>query len=390
MASGLASALESTQTFESRKGDHIRVAMMDRVQAKSSGFDSLAFSHEAMPDLNFDDVSIESGSIFSNHKPLFVSSMTAGNSMGASLNERLAVAAARRGWMMGVGSQRRELQDAEASKEWKLLRAKCPQAELIGNIGLSQLIAAGSDRVLALLDALEGRAMIVHLNPLQEVLQVEGTPQFRGGLKAIEELVRRSPVPIIVKETGCGISAKTAGRLWDVGVNVIDVAGYGGTHWGRIEGVRAEEHSKASTSSEAEIRAQAAQTFATWGLSTVDSLRQCVHSLQARSDKTPRGSSAGTSMETREVWASGGVRSGLDVAKALHLGARKVGVAQPLMEAAMKSAEAVESKMLQMEFELQTTFFCVGAKNRAEFERAELLTLDFRSSGSRIVGERFI
>lgn len=331
------------------------------VEALGAEFDCLQFVHEALPDLDFTDVSLTvdasqaTRTVSLSASPFFVSSMTAGHEAGAVLNRRLAAACAARGWLMGVGSQRRELFDSASAAEWREIRKNTPDVSLIGNIGLSQLIDSGTEKVLGLVDALEAVAMIVHLNPLQECLQPEGTPQFRGGLHAIQALVESAKVPIIVKETGCGISGTTARRLIGTGVAVIDVAGRGGTHWGRIEGLRA---AKVKTSSHL---AKAAESFQNWGLSTVDSLSQVVQA----------GRATGV-----EVWASGGIRSGLDAAKAIRLGAARVGVAQPFLAAALNGEEDLSRAMDRFEFELKVAMFCVGARDLAELRRAPLNGLE--------------
>lgn len=345
--------LESTKQFESRKADHIRVAMDPIVQATGSGFDAWTFVHEALPEIDFIDVSIATaflGGRIQQASPFFVSSMTAGHVDSIALNERLAKVAAACGWAMGVGSQRRELFDADASAEWTKIRRAAPGVALFGNIGLSQLIHTKTDDVRRLADSLEAKAMIVHLNPLQEVLQVEGTPRFRGGLDAIARLARELSVPVIVKETGCGISGATAKKLFEAGAAVIDVAGRGGTHWGRIEGQRAAE-------GRAALLAEAAISLRDWGLSTVESLCQVVRVcdvVKTREEGAP------------EVWASGGVRSGLDGAKALALGASAVGVAQPLMKAALEGEEALHLAMTRFDYELKTVLFCQGAQTITE------------------------
>lgn len=354
---------ESTDVFETRKSDHIRASMDPKVQAGGAGFDKFEFLHEALPDLNFDEVSISAtlfrGSSFEQQvrSPFFISSMTAGHKGSQKLNEIFAEAAAAKGWAMGVGSQRRELGDASARDEWRRVRKSAPGAMLFGNIGISQLIQVGPEPVLNLIEALEAKAMFIHLNPLQEVLQPEGTPQFKGGLAAIEKLAKlseeRLSVPIVVKETGCGISALTATKLFDVGVRAVDVAGRGGTHWGRIEGIRAKE-------AKADVLSGTAESFKNWGLSTVDSLLQVSKACELRAPG-------------REVWASGGVRSGIDGAKALHFGAKAVGLAQPILAAALESEEALHLAMDRFDYELKTVLFCCGVRDLALFQKASVL-----------------
>lgn len=374
---------EVPEAFESRKSDHIRASMDPSVQAGNSGFDDFDFVHEALPDLNFDEVSLQSqifrGTKFaiSLHSPFFISSMTAGHKGSLKLNEMLATAAAVKGWAMGVGSQRRELGDQTAQNEWRRVRKTAPSAVLFGNIGVSQLIESGPAQVLTLIEALQAKALIVHLNPLQEALQPEGTPQFRGGLQAIADLVKMAEeefsIPVIVKETGCGISALTASRLINVGVRAIDVAGRGGTHWGRIEGLRAKEKlasAEAETKTETETQAdllgrlktlrQASESFKNWGLSTVDSLVQVAKVC----DTTAVGS---------EAWASGGIRSGVDGAKALRLGAKAVGLAQPILAGALEGEASLHQVMDRFDYELKTVLFCCGLKDLTVFQTHALL-----------------
>jgi isopentenyl-diphosphate delta-isomerase len=197
--------------------------------------------------------------------------------------------------------------------------------------------------VLRLVDSLEAGGIFIHANALQEALQPEGTPEFKGGLKALERLCRKSPVPVVLKETGCGFSRPTLQRLKNTGLAAVDVSGYGGTHWGRIEGGRAPE---------ASLQRSAAATFAHWGISTVDSL------LHA----------AGAGLE---IWASGGIRSGLDAAKAIALGAQKVGFAKPALERALQGEKALADWMELMEFELKVALFCSGAKNPAALRKGK-------------------
>lgn len=366
---------EIPEAFESRKSDHIHASMDPSVQAGGSGLDSFEFVHEALPDLNFDEVSIHS-KIFQRTKfetelksPFFISSMTGGHKGSVKLNEMLASAAAHKGWAMGVGSQRRELGDKTAQDEWRLVRKSASGAVLYGNIGVSQLIESGPAKILELIEALEAKAMIIHLNALQEVLQPEGTPQFRGGLQAIAELVKMAEtefsLPIIVKETGCGISALTATKLFNVGVRAVDVAGRGGTHWGRIEGLRANNQLETSASASeppkqtaktARLRTlgRAAKSFENWGMLTSESVIQVAKVCQ-------------TMAVGHEVWASGGIRSGIDGAKALRLGAKAVGLAQPILAGALESETSLHQVMDHFDYELKTVLFCCGVKDLHEF-----------------------
>ncbi len=331
----------NTRNFESRKRDHLRLALDPRHQASGqSGFDTVHLIHEALPEMDFVNVDVSSEFFGqASATPLFISSMTAGHKSGEGVNAVLAEAASQRRWPMGVGSQRRELSDSGAGQEWKRLRKRAPHAVFFGNVGLAQVITHSPDKLLKLTENLGAVALIVHLNALQEAIQPEGTPEFQGGFSALEALVKKSNVPVIVKETGCGFSPTTLARLSRLGVRVIDVAGKGGTHWGRIEGSRAPARSK---------HALAAETFANWGESTLDSL-EAATALPGR--------------ERLEIWASGGIRTGLDAAKAIAMGADKVGFAQPALIAAQKGPKALDAWMEKTEFELRLALFCTGSAN---------------------------
>lgn len=340
---------ESSSQFEKRKQDHIRIALDPRSQAEGqSDLDKVQLIHEALPNLNFKEVDT-STSFFSKKisSPIFISSMTAGHEKGLEINTRLAKLSAEKQILMGVGSQRRELADAEARREWQEVRKQAPGALLLGNLGIAQVIRTPVDQVQALVESLEAEALFVHLNPLQECLQPEGTTEFRGGAEAIENLVKKLSIPVIVKEVGCGFSEATLKRLYNLGVYAVDVSGLGGTHWGRVEGYRSEK---------TELLFQVAQTFENWGLSTVESL------LNATKID-----------EKNVVWASGGVRDGLQAAKLLALGADMVGIAQPWLKAALEDSQKEGSESMndlyeKLQLELKIAMFCTGVANLKEFK----------------------
>ncbi len=348
MASTLDRDIEPVPQFESRKVDHIRLALSEKNQASGlSGLQGVRLIHEALPDLDFSEVTLSLKSLGRKiPTPFLISSMTAGHAASPNLNLRLARACSEKGWRMGVGSQRREIGDASASAEWKKIRRTVPKVALLGNLGITQLIQTKTADIERLVDALEAEAMIIHLNALQECLQPEGTPRFKGGLKALEKLAAKLPVPVVVKETGCGFSLATLRRLCGTGIAAVDVSGLGGTHWGRIEGERAKP---------GDVQSAAAETLKAWGISTAESMR-----------------SALSVKEDYEIWASGGVRSGLDAAKLLAMGARTVGFAQPILQAALLGEEELLGKMSLLEFELKTAMFCTGSANVMDMQKKKV------------------
>ena len=342
---------ESNHQFERRKADHIRLSLSDQTQARGlSGLDHIDLTHEALPDLNFDEVST-AAEVFGHplNVPYLISSMTAGHAESTALNRRLVEASARRGWCVGVGSQRRELNDPEARAEWAAVRKNAPGAVVFGNLGIAQLIRTPLDQIRHLCDAVGAAGLFIHLNALQECLQPEGTPRFRGGLEALTALSRALPIPVMVKETGCGFSPATLARLATTGVRAVDVSGLGGTHWGRVEGGRAVDVDP--------LRAQAAQTFGDWGVPTVDAV------LAAMKHRT-----------AYQTWASGGVRTGLDAGKLIALGSSLVGFARPILEAAVVGEVELDQRMARLEFELRTVLFCTGAQNIFDFQSRQVWT----------------
>lgn len=334
--------------FETRKYQHIQISTTDSSQVQeSSELHKLSLIHEALPEFNLSDVdtSIQLPHIGKLKRPFFISSMTAGHKDSFNLNLRLAQAAERWGLLMGVGSQRKELSNDKAQQEWLKIREACPNVMLAGNIGITQLISTPIESILRLVGSLNAKAFFVHSNPLQEALQEEGTPQFKNSLSALAKLVECSPVPVIFKEVGSGISAETAQRLKSVGVKYVDISGAGGTHWGLIEGLRQDPSS---------IGYKVAQNFREWGHSNTRSLQRVLEVFNGAEEC---------------VFASGGYRNGVDVAKALALGANAVGMAQPFLKSALISGEQLDEFIIQTTHELRIAMFCTGVQTVADFKR---------------------
>lgn len=335
--------------LDKRRRDPLRLVLAPAHEARGlSGLDGVHLMHDALPELDLEDVSL-AARLFGQpaRTPFYVTGLTTGRADAATLNRRLARACARRGWAMGVGLQRRpqpgpdEL--AGAADAWQRLRDAAPELALVINLGLSQVVATPLPLLRRALQAAQAQALAVHLNPLQECLQPGGTPQFRGGLAALREACDSLGLPVVLKESGCGFSPRTLAKLQGIALGALDVCGLGGTHWGRIEGARAEEGS---------LPAQAAATFSDWGESTVDS-----------------GRAAAALLPGVELWASGGVRSGLDAAKLIALGAERVGYARPALQAALWGDAALDDWMARQEQELRIALFCSGAAKPAELRR---------------------
>jgi isopentenyl-diphosphate Delta-isomerase len=325
-----------------RKAEHIRLALEQRMQLGVNYFDEYHFEHAALPEIDFDDIDI--GVDFLGRRlaaPLLVSSMTGGTEAAGLINRNLAAGAERSGIAVGVGSQRKALEDPAKADTFKV-REVAPSVPLLANLGAVQLnYGLGAHECLQAVEMIGADALILHLNPLQEAIQPEGQRNFAGLLPKIGEVVRAMPVPIVVKEIGCGISAATARALAGQGIRIIDTAGVGGTSWARIEAERAGD-------------LDLGEVFAGWGIPTPLSIREV------------------RSVGGLTVIASGGLRNGIDVAKALALGADLAGMAYPFLQAATESPERVVDKVQRIVLELKICMFCLGVKTVAELRHARL------------------
>ncbi len=333
--------------YSQRKQDHITLALKDKNVQGENGLSKIRLIHEALPEVNWDDIHLSTSILGKKvSTPFFVSSMTGGFPEASKINSIIAQVCARRGWIMGVGSQRKGLENPKALEEWLEIKNKFPEVLLLGNLGISQLIHTPLEKVETLVQSLGAVAMVIHTNALQECLQPEGTPQFKGGIKALQELSANLSVPVLLKETGCGFSYKTLKNLCGLGLKAVDISGYGGTHWGRIEGDR--------ISSE-DIRKQASHTYANWGNSTIDSLL------------------AAGQLENKdfEIWASGGLKTGLDAAKCLALGAVAVGFAHVILKKAQLGEKELEDQMFLLEHELKIALLCTGSQDVSQLNQWE-------------------
>ncbi len=326
-----------------RKEQHLTLAATGDVAARvDAGFDGVTLVHDALPELAFDRVATSCR--FLGHDlrlPLVIASMTGGHPMALDVNRTLARVTARHGLAMGVGSQRAALLDPSVADSYAVVRREAPDAFLIANIGATQLVPQAGEAPLTLHDVrrtvemIHADAIAVHLNALQEVVQPEGQTNAVGWLDAIGRLVDEIGVPVIAKETGAGISGEVAQRLAGVGVAAIDVSGLGGTTFAAIEALRAEERGDLQ-------RAALGRTLREWGIPTVASI------LLARDAGVP-------------LIATGGVRDGLDAARALALGASIAGVARPALQRALEGETVLDAWVEQFELELRAAMFLTGS-----------------------------
>ncbi len=327
----------SAQEHSGRKADHIRIAVEEDVGFGNltNGLDRYRFVHQALPEIDLDVV--DTGTTLLGRRlaaPILISCMTGGVAKGGLINRILAAAAQHAGVAIGVGSQRAALDDPSLEETFQV-RELAPDVPLLANLGAAQLAGPeGIDRCRAVVRMIEADALVIHVNPLQEALQPEGTTRFAGLIDRIGAAATAIDVPIIVKEVGWGIAESIARRLAEVGVAGIDVAGAGGTNWGEVERRRIDDP----------VMARVAEEFREWGIPTAESV------LASR-----RGFPDGL------VIASGGLRTGLDAAKCLALGADAVGFAAPLLKAAVVSRRAVDERLRGIIEGLRIAMFCIGA-----------------------------
>ena len=329
-----------------RKADHIDVVLGKDVgfARLSAGFDEIRFTHAALPELSLAQIDLRAR-LFGRElrAPFLISSMTGGPAHAERINAHLAECAQGLGIAMAVGSQRIALEDQGSGGMTRELRRRAPDVPLIGNLGAAQIRGAkGIEAARRAVEMIEADGLFIHLNPLQEAVQRGGDTDWTLVLAAIEALARAG-LPIAVKEVGFGLSADTVRQLTDAGVGVIDVAGAGGTNWARVEGYR-----DAAAN-------EVAAAFTEWGIPTA---RAIADARATAPDITLIG--------------SGGVRSGVDAAKAIRLGADIVGQAAPTLSKAIEGPEPLIDHFTNMMEVLRITCFVTGSRDIAALKKAPL------------------
>lgn len=333
--------------LSTRKRDHIKICTESDVEfkKKTTWFEYVELIHNPLPEVDFDEIKLERrflGRIF--NYPLVIEGMTGGVLEAYRINKNLAEAALQLNIPLGVGSQRAGIKNESLKQTYRVVRDTSPDIFIIGNIGVVQLVREGVELAEKAVEMIEADALAIHLNSLQELIQPDGATTFRGAIKSIEQTVNRLNVPIIVKEVGCGISKETAKILESIGVRVIDVAGAGGTNWTLIEKIRAEEIGDLEKKMLGEV-------FTEWGIPTAASIIEVSSTVKV------------------EIIGSGGIRTGLDAAKALALGADMAGIAKPLLKPALESVDSTLSYLKKMILELRTAMYLTGCRNTNELKK---------------------
>jgi isopentenyl-diphosphate delta-isomerase len=348
-----------------RKAAHIRISLNKNVQARNvtTGFEDVNFIHRALPEIDRKKVDL-STTVFG-HKfaaPMIVGAITGGTYEASKINATIAEAVQELALGMGVGSQRAALEDKKLEKTFSIARKKAPTAFLIANIGGVQLINGyGLKEVRKAMDMIEADAIAIHLNALQETAQPEGQTNFSGVLEKIGEIAEELDKPVIAKETGAGIAAEEANRLAAVGVKAIDVSGAGGTSFAAVEHYRARGSGNSSQSI-------LGQVFWDWGIPTAVSVVEVSQTVNV------------------PVIASGGIRSGVDAAKALALGSSLTSLSQPILQASVKGVKETCSTLSLLMDEMRNTMFLVGADSVQNLCRIPVVIRGKTSEWLRIRG----
>lgn len=328
-----------------RKAEHIRINLEEDVDGAgvTTGFERYRFVHRALPEIDLEAVTIETEFLGRRLKaPLLLSCMTGGTPQASRINRTLARAAEHFGLAMGLGSCRVLLEHPEVLPTFAV-RDLCPSAPLLANLGAVQLnVGVDVTGCRRIVDLLGADALVLHLNPLQEALQPEGDTRFAGLLKRIERLCATLGVAVIVKEVGWGIAPDLVVALFEAGATAVDLAGAGGTSWSEVERHRIADP----------VRARVAAAFAGWGLPTADTVRLA------------RRAAPGATLI-----ASGGIRTGVDVAMAIALGADLVGIAGSMLRAAAAGAETLDAAVTEIVDTLRIAMFCAGASDLGGLSR---------------------
>jgi isopentenyl-diphosphate delta-isomerase len=332
-----------------RKKEHIELSLGSDAafKEKTNGFELYEFEHYAITEVDISKLNLST--VFLGKRidfPFLISCMTGGTSEAENINARLSLAANKLNIPLGVGSQRQALENKTYHNTYKAIRKNAPSVPILGNIGATQVVGMSSfDSIKFLRDLIEADAMVVHINPLQELIQKGGDPIFSGLLKRLKRLVKEIKVPVIVKEVGAGISGKAAKKLLECGVKGIDVAGAGGTSWAGIEIMRNRDGKN--------------DEFWDWGLPTSYCIRS-VSRLKKEYDFVLIG--------------SGGINSAVEAAKALALGSDIVASARIILQTLNKSGEeGVENLVKEWFGYVKKVMYLTGSSSLKELRKNKII-----------------
>ncbi|MFX1385168.1 MAG: type 2 isopentenyl-diphosphate Delta-isomerase [Promethearchaeota archaeon] len=341
--------------IKNRKDEHILLVSTENVESnETTWFEHIKFVHNALPELNLDDVNLSCEFLGKSiSAPVFIGAMTGGTELTKKINVSLAKAAQKYQIPMMVGSQRVILRHPETKESFSAVRKAAPDIPIIANIGIAQVATSENfDYVEEIINNINADALAIHLNVIQEVIQPEGNKVFSGAFDKIRMLKNQYNIPIVIKETGCGISKEIALKLVEIGIDIIDVSGLGGTSWVAVEYYRAKKHN-------AEYKMDLGKMFWDWGIPTAASILEV--------------SSVVKSTPNIKIIGSGGIRSGIDIAKALRIGADFTAITRPFLMGTLEGHTSIEKVIEKILRELRITMLLISSKDINELKKTPIV-----------------
>jgi isopentenyl-diphosphate delta-isomerase len=338
-----------------RKDDHIKVSLNENINSRSSTWlEYVRFVHNSLPEIDLKDIDISMKFLGKQiNAPIIIGSLTGGTDLGLDINRKLAEAAEKYQIPLMVGSQRIQLEHFETSKSFSVVRKSAPSIPIIANLGISQLIQMENfNSVEKIVQTIEADAIAIHLNSLQEIIQPEGETKFSNAMEKISRLNDYLKIPLIIKETGAGLSKNVSNNLIKSGIKYLDVSGLGGTSFAAVEYLRAKKQNN-------HLKSNIGNTFLDWGIPTAASI------IETRS----------VAKDSTIIIGSGGIRNGLEIAKSIAIGADISALAQPFLKRAYNNSKEVESYIEILISELKSSMFLTGCKNIKDLKNSEYVIL---------------
>lgn len=341
--------------IKNRKDEHILLVSKENVENNiTTWLEHIKFVHNTLPELNLDEIDLSCEFLGKSiSAPVFIGAMTGGTELTKKINITLAKAAQKYQIPMMVGSQRVILKHPETKESFSAVRKYAPDIPVVANIGLAQVATSENfNYVEEIIKNIDADALAIHLNVIQEVIQPEGDKVFSGAIDKIRTLKNQLNIPLVIKETGCGISKEIAQKLFEIGIDIIDISGVGGTSWVAVEYYRAKKHN-------VESKMDLGKMFWDWGIPTAASIIEVSSVVNDRSDI--------------KIIGSGGIRSGIDIAKALRIGADFTAIARPFLIAALKGQSSIEKFIEKIFRELRITMLLTSSKNIEDLKKAPVV-----------------
>ena len=338
-----------------RKDDHIKISINENINSRSTTWlEYVRFVHNSLPEINFKDIDITMKFLGKPiNSPIIIGSLTGGSKLGLEINRKLAETAEKYQIPLMVGSQRIQLEHLETSKSFSIVRKCAPTIPIIANLGISQLIQMKNfNSIEKIVQTIEADAIAIHLNPLQEIIQPEGETNFSNAIEKISLLNDYLKIPLIIKETGAGLSKNVSNNLIKAGIKYLDVSGLGGTSFAAVEYSRAKKQNN-------HIKSIIGNTFLDWGIPTAASI------IETRS----------VAKDSTIIIGSGGIRNGLEIAKSIAIGANISAIAQPFLKRAYNNSKEIGYYIETLFSELKSSMFLTGCKKIEELRNLEYIIL---------------